>query len=63
VARFLVGTDHRRLLPLAATFGAGLVVWADLVARAIQRPLEIPVGIVIALLGGPFFLFLARRNV
>ncbi len=63
VARFLIGSDHRRLLPLAAVFGAALVVWADLVARAVQKPLEIPVGIVIALLGGPFFLFLARRNV
>jgi ferric citrate transport system permease protein len=63
VARFLIGADHRRLIPLAALFGAALVVWADIFARAVQRPLEIPVGIVIALIGGPFFLFLARRNV
>lgn len=62
VARYLVGTDHRRLIPLAAVFGATLVVWADLAARNVQRPLEIPVGILIALLGGPFFLALARRN-
>jgi iron complex transport system permease protein len=63
VARFLIGVDHRRVIPLAAVFGAALVVWADLAARYVQRPLEIPVGILIALLGGPFFLFLARRNV
>lgn len=63
VARFLVGTDHYRVIPLAALFGAALVVWADVAARNVQRPLEIPVGILIALLGGPFFLFLARRSV
>jgi iron complex transport system permease protein len=63
VARFLVGTDHYRIIPLAALFGAALVVWADVAARNVQRPLEIPVGILIALLGGPFFLFLARRSV
>jgi ferric citrate transport system permease protein len=62
VARFLIGGDHRRLIPLAALFGATLVVWADLAARNVQRPLEIPVGILIALLGGPFFLALARRH-
>jgi ABC-type Fe3+-siderophore transport system permease subunit len=63
VARFLIGVDHRRVIPLAAVFGGALVVWADLAARNVQRPLEIPVGILIAMLGGPFFLFLARRNV
>lgn len=63
VARFMVGTDHYRVIPLAALFGAALVVWADVAARNVQRPLEIPVGILIALLGGPFFLFLARRSV
>lgn len=63
VARFLVGTDHYRVIPLAALFGAALVVWADVAARNVQRPLEIPVGILIALIGGPFFLFLARRSV
>ena len=62
IARFLVGTDHRRLVPLAALFGAVLVVWADIGARNVQRPLEIPVGILIAMIGGPFFLFLARRS-
>lgn len=62
VARFLVGPDHRLLIPLAAVFGGALVVWADIAARNVQRPLEIPVGILIAMLGGPFFLFLARRS-
>lgn len=59
--RFAVGTDHRLLIPLAAVYGAVLVVWADIVARYIRFPLELPVGIVIAIIGGPFFLYLARR--
>jgi ABC-type Fe3+-siderophore transport system permease subunit len=62
VARFLVGTDHYRVIPLAMVFGSALVVWADVAARNVQRPLEIPVGILIAMIGGPFFLFLARRS-
>lgn len=62
VARYLIGSAHLRLIPLAALFGAALVVWADVAARNIQQPLEIPVGVLIAILGGPFFLFLARRS-
>lgn len=62
VVRFMVGPAHRALLPLSALFGAVLVVWADVAARFVRQPLEIPVGVLIALLGGPFFLALARRN-
>ena len=61
IARFAVGNDHRLLIPLSAVLGGVLVVWADIVARYIRFPLELPVGIVIAILGGPFFLYLARR--
>jgi iron complex transport system permease protein len=61
IGRFAVGNDHRLLIPLSAMLGAVLVVWADIIARYIRFPLELPVGIVIAVLGGPFFLFLARR--
>ena len=62
VVRFVVGPSHRALVPLSALFGASLVVWADVAARFVSHPLEIPVGVLIALLGGPFFLALARRN-
>ena len=62
VVRFIVGPSHRALLPLSALFGATLVVWADVASRFVRQPLEIPVGVLIALIGGPFFLALARRN-
>ena len=62
VVRFVVGPAHRALVPLSALFGAALVVWADVAARFVRQPLEIPVGVLIALLGGPFFLALARRH-
>lgn len=62
VARLIAGADHRRLLPLALIGGATLMVGADLVARTALSPTEIPVGVVTAFIGGPFFLFLLRRS-
>ncbi|MFB4315832.1 FecCD family ABC transporter permease [Actinomadura sp. 21ATH] len=62
VVRLLVGADHRRALPAAALLGAAFLVSADLVARTLISPEEIPVGILTALVGGPFFLFLMRRK-
>jgi iron complex transport system permease protein len=61
-ARGLVGADHRRLLPASAIFGGGLLVLCDTVARTIVAPYEIPVGVITALAGGPFFLILLRRR-
>jgi iron complex transport system permease protein len=54
--------DHRTLLPASALAGAALLVLADLVARTVERPTELPVGVVTTLLGGPFFLWLLRRR-
>lgn len=62
IVRFLVGADHRRALPAVALLGASFTVGADLVARSIISPLELPVGIVTALVGGPFFIWLLRRD-
>jgi len=62
VVRLLVGPDHRRLFPLSVLGGALLLVAADLVARTVMAPAELPVGIVTALLGGPFFLWLLSRR-
>lgn len=59
--RLTLGPDHRRLLPLAALAGAGLLCSADLAARAALAPQELPVGVLTALLGGPFFIFLLIR--
>lgn len=61
-ARFLVGSDHRWSVPAAAVLGATLVVAADAVGRWVLAPQEIPVGVVTALLGAPFFLYLLRRE-
>lgn len=60
-ARMAVGASHRRLLPVAALGGAVFLLAADLVARTVAAPEEIPVGVVTALTGGPFFLWLLRR--
>jgi iron complex transport system permease protein len=60
--RLVLGADHRRLLPAAVVGGATLMVLADLAARTLVAPQEIPVGAVTALLGGPFFLYLLRRE-
>jgi iron complex transport system permease protein len=60
--RIVIGADHRRLLPASVLGGATLLILADLVARTAVAPSELPVGIVTALLGGPFFLFLLRRE-
>ncbi|MDT0378213.1 iron ABC transporter permease [Streptomyces sp. DSM 42041] len=60
--RLFVGGDHRRVLPTAALAGAVFLVWADVAARTVAAPMEIPVGVLTALCGGPFFLLLMRRD-
>jgi iron complex transport system permease protein len=62
MVRLAIGPDHRRLVPAAALAGATFLVLADSFARTIIAPLEIPIGVVTAFLGGPFFLFLLRRK-
>ena len=59
--RLLSGPDHRRLLPWSALAGAGFLMLADLFARTVMSPRELPVGIVTAIAGAPFFLYLLRR--
>ncbi|TBR41624.1 iron-dicitrate transporter subunit FecD [Marinomonas agarivorans] len=61
LARLLVGGDHLRTLPAAAMIGALLVLIADLFARTLFAPLELPAGIFTALIGAPYFLFLLTR--
>ncbi len=60
--RLSVGPDHRFLLPASALVGATFVVVADLLARILLAPVEIPVGIITAVIGAPFFLYLLRRT-
>jgi iron complex transport system permease protein len=60
--RLVVGPDHRRLVPASALAGAAFLVLADCFARTAIAPLEIPIGVITAFLGGPFFLFLLKRK-
>lgn len=63
VVRFLVGVDYRWIIPYAAVLGAMLVTLADVGSRILIRPQELPVGIVMAFVGAPFFIALARWKV
>ncbi len=60
--RRLVGGDYRRLLPLSALGGAVLMIWADILSRVVVTPAELPIGVILSLLGGPFFLYLLIRK-
>ncbi|CAI8967679.1 Iron(3+)-hydroxamate import system permease protein FhuB [Brevibacillus sp. IT-7CA2] len=62
LTRFLVGVDYRWIIPCSAILGSLLVVFADLAARMVNPPYETPLGALIALIGVPFFLYLARKE-
>lgn len=62
VLRLAVGPDHRVLLPASALAGASLLLFADLAARLLLAPAELPIGIVTALIGAPFFLYLLLKS-
>ena len=60
--RMITGPDHRILLPASALVGAIFLIWADVVARTALAPQEIPVGIITAFVGAPFFIYLLRKK-
>ena len=62
IARMTIGPDHRRLIPLAAIFGGAFLMIADTFARTVMAPIELPVGIITALAGGPYFIYLLRNK-
>jgi iron complex transport system permease protein len=62
LVRLVVGSDHRVLLPASTLFGAAFLVICDLIARTAMAPIELPVGIVTAIIGGPLFLWLLVRR-
>jgi iron complex transport system permease protein len=62
LVRLLVGADHRIVLPASALFGAAFLIACDALARTVMSPLELPVGVITALIGGPFFLWLLVRR-
>lgn len=63
MVRFLVGVDYRWILPYAALWGGTFLIFSDVAARLILRPAELPVGVMTALIGGPFFIYLIRNRV
>jgi iron complex transport system permease protein len=62
IVRMLVGGDYARVLPGSALIGAIFLVWADIAARTVMAPEDIPIGIVTGLIGGAFFVWLLRRR-
>jgi iron complex transport system permease protein len=62
LVRLIVGADHRLVMPAAVLFGAAFLVLCDLIARTIMSPVELPVGVVTAMIGGPFFMWLLVRK-
>lgn len=62
IARTLVGSNHRKLTILSALIGAIFLIGSDILARALFPPIEIPIGIITSLIGGPFFLYLITKK-
>ena len=62
ITRMLVGSEHRRVLPVAALIGAIFLVWVDVFSRISFAPAEVPVGVITSLLGGPFFIWMLMRK-
>jgi iron complex transport system permease protein len=62
VARLLMGSDHKILIPFSAVLGSFVLVVADTIGRTVAAPYEIPVGVIMSVLGGPFFLYLLRKG-
>ena len=62
VARMVIGSDYKYLLPLSGIFGAILIIVADTFARTVFSPIELPVGILMSVIGGPTFLYLLRKR-
>jgi len=62
IIRLIFGPDHRLLLPASFIFGAIFLIWCDFLARMMIAPAELPVGVITALLGGPFFIWLLHKT-
>jgi iron complex transport system permease protein len=63
MVRFFIKADYRWILPYSAVVGATLLLVADVAARILLRPQELPVGVMTALVGAPFFVYLAKSKV
>ena len=63
IVRQLVGSDHKKLLPMSMLVGASVLLLADLAARLLLAPSEIPIGIITSLVGAPLFIFLLKKSI
>ena len=62
IVRGFVGSDHRKLLPLTALTGALFLIWADVFARSVLKGVELPIGIVTAIIGAPIFIYIIVKK-
>jgi iron complex transport system permease protein len=62
MGRLVIGNDYRKLIPCSAVFGSFLMLFADTVGRTIFAPVIIPAGIILAIIGGPFFMYLLLQD-
>ena len=62
ICRMIIGSDHKYLIPFSGLVGANLLLLADTLGRVIMKPYEVPVGIIMAIIGAPFFLYILRRS-
>ena len=62
IARFIIGSDHKYLIPFSGLLGSLLLLIADTIGRMAVRPYEIPVGLVMSVIGAPFFIYLLKRR-
>ena len=62
IIRLVIGSDNKRVIPYSALLGAILLMLSDTVGRVLIQPVEIPVGVMTSIMGGPFFIFLLRRQ-
>ena len=62
IVRMVSGADHRQLVPLSVLTGAIYLIWADVAARLLVAPEELPIGIITSLVGAPFFIYLLRKS-
>ena len=62
ISRILVGTDHKKIIPLSAILGSLFILWSDILARCLIDKAELPIGIFTSLVGGPFFIYIVIQN-
>jgi iron complex transport system permease protein len=62
IIRLLIGSDNKRVIPYSALLGSILLVLSDTMGRVLIQPAEIPVGVMTSIMGGPFFIFLLRKQ-